>query len=155
MKKYWQYLSYVIIHKWNVYKAGRMIGVPFIRGLLHDWSKFLPDEFIPYANYFYGTGARPYFDLGWKKHQRRNDHHWQHWLLVGDSDGMTALPMPRDAIREMVADWASFAIKTKDRKALTKWWEANEKNIILDPDARLSAAMLVAIMRQRMKEHGI
>ena len=69
------------------------------RGLLHDLSKFLPSEFLPYACYFYGPRARvgalrdgtgyykptdtgdAAFDFAWLLHQKRNDHHWQWWVL--------------------------------------------------------------------------
>lgn len=52
MEKYWKYFKYVIRHKWYVliecFKKGQ-----YWRGITHDLSKFLPDEFIPYAKYFY------------------------------------------------------------------------------------------------------
>ncbi|NLB78066.1 MAG: hypothetical protein GX796_04250 [Clostridiaceae bacterium] len=103
---YWKYLKYVIRHRWYVFIECCKLGIP-IRGLLHDLSKLLPSEFIPYARYFYGTwmkesewhgdrrnyipwkytvmGVEAAFDLAWLKHQKRNKHHWQYWLLVMDS----------------------------------------------------------------------
>jgi hypothetical protein len=102
---YCKYLKYVIRHKWYVFVECCKLGIP-IRGLLHDMSKLLPSEFIPYAHYFYGTWMKesewhgdvrnyvPYsctemgvskaFDLAWLKHQKRNPHHWQYWLLTND-----------------------------------------------------------------------
>lgn len=48
-----KYLGYLLRHKWYVgiecFKRGL-----YWRGIKHDWSKFLPSEFVPYANYFYG-----------------------------------------------------------------------------------------------------
>jgi len=103
---YWKYLKYVLKHKWYVFIECCKMGIP-LRGLLHDLSKLLPSEFIPYARYFYGTwmeesewhgdkrnyvpwertemGISEAFDLAWLKHQKRNKHHWQYWLLVMDS----------------------------------------------------------------------
>jgi hypothetical protein len=102
---YWKYLKYVIRHKWYVFIECCKLGIP-VRGLLHDLSKLLPSEFFPYAQYFYGNNFPneqwhgdirlhiPYkwtvdsvkeaFDLAWLKHQKRNLHHWQYWLLVMD-----------------------------------------------------------------------
>ena len=82
------------------------LGIPF-RGALHDLSKFLPSEFIPYAKHFYGKwikesewhgdirnyvswrstemGVRENFEKAWLLHQKRNPHHWQYWLLVNDN----------------------------------------------------------------------
>lgn len=103
---YWKYLKYVLKHKWYVFVECCKLGIP-LRGLLHDLSKLLPSEFFPYAHYFYGTwikesewhgdkrnyvpwkytemGVKEAFDLAWLKHQKRNKHHWQYWLLVMDS----------------------------------------------------------------------
>jgi hypothetical protein len=54
MKKHFQYLSYVVRHKWFVLLAGLRTGAPLWRLIIHDWSKFLPCEWFPYVNYFYG-----------------------------------------------------------------------------------------------------
>lgn len=54
MQKHWRYLKYVIRHKWFVLLAGLTLGVPLRQLLVHDWSKFLPCEWFPYASFFYG-----------------------------------------------------------------------------------------------------
>jgi hypothetical protein len=46
-------LNYVIRHKWYVFLECRKLGIGWL-GLVHDWSKFRPSEFIPYARHFYG-----------------------------------------------------------------------------------------------------
>lgn len=57
--RYWKYLWYVIRHKWYVLLECFSSGLLW-RGLLHDWSKFLPSEFFPYAEYFYGRKRNCY-----------------------------------------------------------------------------------------------
>lgn len=52
--KHWRYLTYVLRHKWFVFVAGLKRGVPIGQLIVHDWSKFLPSEWWPYADYFYG-----------------------------------------------------------------------------------------------------
>ncbi len=87
--KYWRYGWSVVRHKWFVFLACWKMGIP-LAGITHDLSKFLPDEFGPYAEYFYGGYPRDQkppavqeaFDRAWKKHQQRNRHHWQHWLVA-------------------------------------------------------------------------
>ena len=54
MNKYWKYLLYVLEHKKNVFKTCWKRGL-YLHALTHDLSKFMPDEFIPYARYFYGN----------------------------------------------------------------------------------------------------
>lgn len=58
--KYLKYFWYVIRHKWYVMLAcfeRRNIhnGMVWL-GIIHDWSKFRPSEFFPYAEHFYGKG---------------------------------------------------------------------------------------------------
>lgn len=98
MKKYWIYLKYILEHKKNVFKTCWKRGL-YIHAFTHDLSKFLPSEFFPYANWFYGeygidiglcpVQAHLHFDKHKKtenefeealeKHYIRNKHHWKHW----------------------------------------------------------------------------
>jgi hypothetical protein len=106
-----KYLSYLSRHRRFVREEARRLGAPRLLGLLHDWSKYLPGEFIPYRNQFYGNfperwpddvaihnpglktkaSVRRDFDRAWYTHQRRNKHHWQFYLRVlGDGRGCAA-----------------------------------------------------------------
>ena len=95
MRRYWQYLKYVCRHKYHVFRACLALGVPLWIAIFHDWDKFLPDEFLPYARTFYAPdGTKQYvegvdFARAWMKHQHRNKHHWQYWL---NCDG---IPLPK------------------------------------------------------------
>lgn len=118
---------------------------------MHDLSKFLPDEFIPYANYFYGkkgsdikkgrdetgyykptdTGDRA-FDMAWLLHQKRNRHHWQWWLLPTDEEGLKIFDIPNMYIKEMICDWVGagkaqgFCSPKNDKYFETcKWYQKN------------------------------
>ena len=126
MLKYIKYLHYVIRHKWFVVVECFKCGLIWC-GIMHDMSKFLPSEFIPYAKYFYGKyptieelkGAwkvteygittkeeiKRQFDIAWLKHQHRNPHHWQHWILQNDEDGIKIIEMPYKYVKEMICDW--------------------------------------------------
>ncbi len=53
MKKHVRYLKYVLKHKLYVLRAAISLGIVW-RGLLHDLSKFRPDEWRPYANWYFG-----------------------------------------------------------------------------------------------------
>lgn len=88
---YFAYFKTVNKHRWFVFQEARKLGIPFL-GLIHDWSKYLPSEFIPYARYFnggYARGEQPddvklAFDFAWLHHQRWNKHHWQSYVLHND-----------------------------------------------------------------------
>lgn len=89
--KYIQYWWTVTKHRWYVFLEACKLGIPFL-GFIHDWSKYLPAEFFPYAEYFnggYERGKQPEpvklaFDFAWLHHQRWNKHHWQSYVLHND-----------------------------------------------------------------------
>lgn len=160
-----KYLRYLILHKWYVAQECWRRNLWF-RAIVHDWSKFLPSEFIPYARYFYGKwpvamefhgDARNHilngiyqeqvnrdFDVAWLKHQHRQPHHWQHWVLREDSGALKVLEMPYACCMEMVSDWigAGRAINphTPDPndpfRETRKWYLANKDKMQLHPTTR-------------------
>lgn len=146
MMKYLKYIMYLIKHKWFVgiecFKRGLIW-----RGIVHDVSKLLPSEFFAYANYFYGKPLcsslrelkrKEKFNRAWLRHQHRNKHHWQHWVLVKDSDETIVIPMPRKYVYEMIADWigAGRAIKGRGipKDEVVDWYLRNRPNMILHPE---------------------
>lgn len=153
---YLKYLKYLIRHRWFVMLACFREGL-YWQGLIHDWSKFLPSEFIPYAWYFYGEKlpsiyeshgdhrnmvfasglykerVEADFDMAWLRHQKCNPHHWQYWVLMEDSGKVAALEMPHKYRVEMLCDWqgAGRAITGKfdpnDPYAETREWYAKNE----------------------------
>lgn len=157
--KHIRYLRYVIVHKWFVLLACWRRGLIW-QGIVHDWSKFLPSEWVPYAQFFYGykstaeerdlarrvlgydpdrsdKDVRGAFDRAWLKHQHRSPHHWQHWILREDSGGTIILEMPRRYALEMISDWdgAGRAI-TGRHGATADWYLKNRAKIQLHPNTR-------------------
>lgn len=92
-----------------------------INASLHDQSKYTPEEYEAYDQYFYQNGknsaeGKLKFDFALLHHVRNNPHHWQYWVLIDDDgfddiDGhqVKALDMPDIYIVEMIADWWSFS----------------------------------------------
>lgn len=119
---YWKYFKYVIRHKWYVFIECCKMDRPLL-GLIHDWTKFRPSEFIPYARYFYGEYPKyddvllekrssidlyredieNRFDKAWFYHIHRNKHHWQYWLLQEDDGPQKNIPIPIKYLKEMEA----------------------------------------------------
>jgi len=169
LRMHWRYLTYVLRHRWYVFLEACRLGIPW-RGLTHDLSKFLPDEWFPYAEWFYGpklltrkeliaadhamglsgfTAVHRFersreeqrydCDLAWLKHQRRNDHHHQSWVLRLDTGDTRALPMSDGARREMLADWrgAAMAQGNHESHAVNSWYIANWDKMCLHQDTRI------------------
>jgi hypothetical protein len=143
--KYFKYLKYLLIHKYYVFIECFRLGIVW-RGLTHDLSKFLPSEFIPYANYFYGNEEvyKEKFDYAWNLHQKRNKHHWQFWLLKEDSGAEITLEMKYIYFLEMICDWVGAgkamgrSSPKNDRYLETRnWYEANKDKIKLHPKIRV------------------
>lgn len=150
MIKYLKYLKYVIRHKWFVmiecFKRKQ-----YWLGITHDWSKFLPSEFFPYANFFYGKKPKKVrdetgyykptdtgdlaFDFAWLLHQKRNKHHWQWWILPTDEEGLKVFEMPMKYRIEMLCDWfgAGRAQGTPDSLA---WYKKSKDKMTLGDETR-------------------
>lgn len=139
--KYWRYFCYVCRHKWYVFIYGYQLGIPLL-ALMHDNSKFELDEFIPYADFFYGgdktrPGVKAAFDLAWLIHQNRNKHHWQWHLLINDQEPARCIPMPDRYRREMLADWKGAGRAINGVEDAAGWYRANRDKMQLHPETRL------------------
>ena len=158
MKKYLRYLHYILRHKYYV-----MIECfrrkMFWRGITHDLSKFLPCEFFPYAEYFYGKYSdymvkkyggefsandmynmqtiQENFNLAWLHHQELNPHHWQYWILREDSGATIAIRMPVEYVMEMICDWIGAGRAITGKSGGTKeWYGQMKERIILEQYTR-------------------
>ena len=154
--KYFRYLKYLLRHKWYVlvwcfrYKL-------YWQGIIHDLSKFLPSEFFPYAEFFYGKDsteesrevryqninyAKRYFQRAWQKHLMRNKHHWQNWINIQDEGTTVILEMPKKYIIEMFCDWIGagraqgYYNPDKPKQEVQHWYKKNKNKIILHPNTR-------------------
>lgn len=141
MKKYIQYFSYLFRHKWFVFVECWKRGLIW-QGIVHDYSKFFPDELIPYANYFYGGDKRTNafynpeegtysFNVAWLKHIHRNPHHFQHWVLHNDDGTTLMLPMPSRYMIEMLCDWIGAGKARNGSMGVLKWYTLNKDKIML------------------------
>lgn len=139
-----QYLRYIIRHKYFVFRSGLAVGgVPFYRLVIHDWSKFTPTEWFPYATHFYGPDrgtpnrkGSEVFVLGWHHHVHWNKHHWNYWALVGNSGVVKALQMPEIYVREMVADWMGAGRGIDGTYDPMTWFAKNEWKMELHSETR-------------------
>lgn len=97
---YLRYFWHLLWHKWYVMTECAREGLIW-RGLAHDWDKFLPSQFVPCVNYYYGRKDKESFDQAWNCHKARSKHHWQYWLLPDGSAREVEYPYNV----EMFCDW--------------------------------------------------
>lgn len=174
MSKYAKYIWYVIRHKWYVFLECATAGL-WWRGIVHDLSKFRWSELKPYANHFYGpkkdvgrdeTGyykptdtGNPSFDFAWFLHQKRNDHHWQYWVLPEEAEGVKVLPMSDKARREMIADWCG-ASKAQGHGGLEgdngvkAWYQKHGHKMQLHPETRAWVEDFLGVKHEAQEQEG-
>lgn len=152
MKQYLAYLKYVVRHKHYVFLAACKAGIPF-RGIIHDWDKFLPDEFFGYANHFYnpdGTkkgqhnahgfhnpfkGEDEAFERAWFNHQRRNKHHFEWWTMPNKEGGIIPIKMKPIYVLEMICDGVG-AGKAQGTLGLKDYYEHTKHTWFMHPESR-------------------
>ena len=147
-----KYTEYILDHKANVRKAydwldahglikdNILLSKVQVNVINHDLSKYLPDEFDAYAEYFYGkktAKVEKEFDYAWLHHIHNNPHHWQHWLLVNDTDGTYALEMPEEYVYEMICDWWAFSFKKGNLYEIFDWYKGQKDMILHDKTRKL------------------
>jgi hypothetical protein len=150
MLKHFKYLFYVLQHKYYVLKCCFRERL-FWRGLVHDMSKFRPSEWFSYASHFYGPWAETYtsddkavdpeFTYSSLLHQKRNDHHWQYWV-VREDDGLTKVfPMSPAARLEMVCDWMAMSLAqghdaVHGEGSASEYYRSHRDRMILNKNTR-------------------
>lgn len=165
MIAHWRYLRTVLLHKWYVFVAGRMLGVPLWQLLIHDLSKFSAAEWGPYVRRFAGgrggvmdkSADSAEWHMAWRHHWTRNAHHWEYWLpepIALNQAEAQPLPMPERYAREMVADWCGAGKAYTGAWDVASWYEQNAGRIILHPDTRALVEILVQDVGRVLAQKG-
>lgn len=145
IRRHLGYLWYLLKHKWYVFYFGAKLGVSWRRLVVHDFSKFLPDEWYPYSNYYFGKhateqdrfNAEQDFRAAWKIHFSRNDHHFEWWH--GEK-------MSEQATREMVSDWVGAGVAKKQRDILG-WFSKWKHRDKVHPETMVRVEQLLEIVK--------
>lgn len=154
-----EYFWQVVRHKWNVALAARRVGgISWWQILIHDWTKLLPREYIPYCVWFTGGKKnREQFFVAILQHKNHNPHHWEYWISRERKNGMCgqdlkALPMPERYIREMIADWSGAQRSYSPTASWdpSGWYYEKRDTIQLHPETR---ARVEAILSEVFGPH--
>ncbi len=98
-------------HRHKVIAHCLRAGIP-IQGLLHDLSKYSPEEFFPGVKFYQGTrspneGEREAYgySFAWMHHKGRNKHHFEYWTDYDPrTKQMQPVKMPLKYVKEMFCD---------------------------------------------------
>jgi len=152
-------------HKWYVFLAGVRDDPAWVarrprllwRLLVHDCDKFRPAQLLAYGRQFFAPPEQrdaAEFAAVWLRHQNRCDHHWEYWIPRSGGPG-GPLPMPVNAMLEMLADWmgASRAYSGAwPSHGQWPWLAQHYREIVLHPSTRAAVAFRILCL---MKIGGV
>ena len=121
----------------------------------HDESKYEPEEYEAYDDYFYGDSQTPIvvlnFNKAWLHHIHNNPHHWQHWILVNDDplEGEIVLDMPDEYIIEMLCDWLSFSFKNENLNEFFDWYVKRAEYMKLSDKTRVKVEGILEKIKEK------
>lgn len=157
MIKAWEHWKTITHHK-NMVRAGCFKVGLYRQGIMHDWSKYTPTEFLVGCKYYQGNmspnnaeRADKGYSTAWLHHKGRNKHHLEYWIDYSASDKghgrMTGMKMPLKYVVEMFIDRISASKNYQkenytDRSALT-YYEKGKGHYMMHKDTE---AMLVYLL---------
>lgn len=164
MNKFIGHLKIVTKHRHYVFINCCKAGIPW-RGLIHDLSKYSPQEFFPSVKHFQGNrspneGEREDYgySLAWMHHKGRNKHHFEYWRdLNVQTRQYEPVEMPLIYVKEMFCDRiaASKVYKGKDfdKTAPFRYFNLGSAAKKMHPNtALLLSSMLQAYAEKSDKE---
>ncbi len=159
----WHHFVTITEHKLLVMKNCFRVGL-YKQGLLHDLSKYSPEEFWTGVRYYQGTRSpnaaereEKGYSLAWLHHKGRNKHHFEYWLdfSLGEPKGLIGQKMPVNYVVEMVMDRiaACRVYRGKDYTDSSpleyyKWERPHVKPVMHPDTSRLLEKILVMLSRE-------
>lgn len=167
MIKAWEHFKTITRHK-NLVRAGCFKVGLYRQGIMHDWSKYTPTEFLVGCKYYQGSmspnnaeRADRGYSSAWLHHKGRNKHHMEYWIDYDVSEtsehgGMTGMKMPIRYVAEMFIDRVSASKnyqkdKYTDSSAL-KYYEHGKGHYMMHKDTESMLAYLLTMLAKRGEE---
>ena len=156
------HLNTINNHKRMVMEYCFRVGL-YKQGLLHDLSKYSPQEFIPGVIYYQGDRspnnaqreALGYSDA-WLHHKGHNKHHYEYWIdyPTNKDAGLVGMKMPVKYVVEMFCDRVAASRnynkeKYTDADALNYYLKGKGHYVIHSDTDRLLHKLL-----KMLAEHG-
>lgn len=112
LEKFFGHLHTINHHKYLVMKYCFKLGL-YRQGILHDLSKYSPQEFLVGVKYYQGNRSpnnaereAKGYSSAWLRHKGRNKHHLEYWIdySLSSDRAMEGLEMPIQYVAEMFCD---------------------------------------------------
>lgn len=160
MKKLIGHFITINKHRFMVIKHCAKCGILF-QGLLHDLSKFSPEEFFVGVKFYLGTrspneGERAVYGYSkaWMHHKGRNKHHFEYWTDYNTKTKLVEpVKMPVKYVAEMFCDRVA-ASKTylkkdyTDKEPLQYFLNAKKRRVIHKETSDLLEKLLTMLANE-------
>lgn len=157
----WNHLKTITEHKLLVMENCFRVGL-YRQGLLHDLSKYSPEEFWTGVRYYQGSRSPNAaerealgFSKAWLHHKGRNKHHFEYWIdfSANKEEGLVGHEMPLNYVIEMVMDRiaACKVYKGKDYtdKSALEYYERERRFIVIHPQTRALLENLLTMLAKK------
>ena len=148
-------------HKYFVMRNSFKVGL-YKQGLLHDLSKYTPEEFWTGVRFFQGTRSpnaaerEEYgFSKAWLHHKGRNKHHFEYWIdfSLDKSEGLVGHKMPVNYVVEMMMDRIAACMVYKgeyytDSSAM-EYYQRECPFIVIHPETRALLEKLLWMLSEK------
>lgn len=157
----WLHFLTITEHKWLVMKNCFRVGL-YGQGMLHDLSKYCPEEFASGVRYYQGNRSPNAaerevfgFSKAWLHHKGRNKHHFEYWtdFSLQIEEGIVGYKMPLKYVVEMMMDRIA-ASKVYKGKAYhdgcpLEYYKYSKDYIIIHPETRALLEKLLYRLRDK------
>lgn len=157
----WNHFKTITEHKLLVMENCFRVGL-YKQGLLHDLSKYSPEEFLTGVRYYQGTRSPNAaereilgFSKAWLHHKGRNKHHFEYWIDFGKKkeDGLVGHKMPVEYVVEMMMDRiaACKVYKGKDYtdSSALEYYGREKRFIVIHPETRALLEKLLNMLAEK------
>lgn len=162
--KAWQHFKTIRNHKRLVRKGCFKVGL-YRQGIMHDWSKYSPAEFLLGCKYYQGymsphnaERAQKGYSSAWLHHKGRNKHHMEYWIdySPNKSEGIVGMEMPVKYVVEMFIDRVSASKNYQkenytDRSPL-EYYENGKSVHIINPKTKELLELLLTMLAEQGEE---
>ena len=161
--KAWQHLKTIWNHKKMVRKGCFKVGL-YRQGIMHDWSKYTPVEFLVGCRYYQGNKSpnnaereQKGYSAAWLHHKGRNKHPMEYWIdYSAKDDRMAGMRMPVRYVVEMFIDRVCASKnyqkdKYTDESPLA-YYEKGKNHYMLHPETKRLLEKLLHMLAEEGEE---
>lgn len=158
--KAWKHFCTIWNHKREVAKGCFAVGL-YWQGIVHDFSKFSPEEFLTGARYWQGNrspNARERelfgYSRAWLHHKGRNKHHYEYWVdAKPGSHELAGVEMPPKYFAEMIMDRiaASKTYRGKDYRDSDplSYYMNSKDSLVIHPATKAQLEKILAMLAEK------